>query len=316
MKKIALISTFCDTQEKIETLALTLQRLSSLGVDTLIMTPIELPFSVIQLATYCFIDKHNPIIKWPDFCSVKYETRVENNTSFKIAIGVDEYGFAGLNQVKKMSQIALTYGYERFYHIIYDLIFDDHVINAFKSDNLTCNFWPFRRGEFSSQASLHFMVFDRENLNRFEKLISREAYLNYLLQNLQNGGAESWLFENINAHLNPIFSEEYVSDSIFYYEGIDHYDFSKDRSAKIFIQKCNENGFDVRLMVYSFGGEKRVTVKTNLGELEYFGKSPCHFTLANSSDANLSSVVVSIDGVEQEMIEDIRKIGISYFEVW
>lgn len=315
MKKIALVSTFCDTSEKIEILKTTLLNLSNLGVDSFVITPIELPSEVRELATYTLIDRANPIIRWPEFCSIKYETRNENGVGFKISAGVDEYGFAGLQQVKKLSQVALTYDYDIFYHIIYDLVFGEAVIKAFASDSLTCNFWPFFRGEYSTIASLHLMAFNRENLISFEKLITRENYVSYLVNNPHNAGVERWLINTVATHLSPRFESEYVTDLIYYYKDTDHYDLSKSPSCKMFIQKCNENGFDVRLLVYGFEDKRDIIVRTNLGEQSYSGISPCHFTIANGSDRDLTTCVVQIGDHSQELIEDIRDIGISYFEI-
>lgn len=63
MKKLALISTFCNTQEKIDTLKNNLIKLKKLNVDTLIFTPNNLlPSKIIELSTHCIITNENPIL--------------------------------------------------------------------------------------------------------------------------------------------------------------------------------------------------------------------------------------------------------------
>jgi hypothetical protein len=164
MRKVALVSTFCSTEEKIEVLKNTLMTLASLGIDSIIITPIEIPFSVIKMATHCFITRDNPIIDWPEYATVFWKHFSDNGSTVKLDLAVPDYGFAGAWQVKKLSDIALTYEYDRFYHLIYDLSFDSHVIDALRSDDMTCNIWPFHRGNFKAKAGLTFMAFDRSNL--------------------------------------------------------------------------------------------------------------------------------------------------------
>ena len=63
MKKLALISTFCNTQEKIDILKTNLLKLKKLNVDTLILTPFNLlPNEIINLSTHCIITNENPIL--------------------------------------------------------------------------------------------------------------------------------------------------------------------------------------------------------------------------------------------------------------
>ena len=54
---------------------------------------------------------------------------------------VIDYGWAALYQTKKLSEYALTYDYDRYYHIIYDTEIDDTVVSTFLSDK-KCNFFP------------------------------------------------------------------------------------------------------------------------------------------------------------------------------
>ena len=50
MKKIVLISSYCDTQEKINILSENIKVLKSLGLDTLVISPITLPNEIIEIS--------------------------------------------------------------------------------------------------------------------------------------------------------------------------------------------------------------------------------------------------------------------------
>jgi len=315
MKKVALISTFCDTQEKIDVLKSSLLKLTELGIDSLIITPIELPQEVIQMSTYCFFTKENPILKWPEYCRVVSSVISENGKSFKVNMGLSYYGFAAAWQIKKLSQLALTYEYDRFYVLVYDVLFDETLINALRSDDHTCTVWPVIRGTYYSRASLHFMAFDRENLAKLAESISREQYVSTMVQNPAET-TEGWFVKLCEEKVNPSFAEDPVTDLISYYQDADHFDIAKMKAAKVFVQKCNENGFDVRLLIYAYQGEKKIIIRTNLGDHEFEGQSPYEVTIANGTDFGLSSVVIQIDGYEKEIIDQIREVGLAYFEIW
>ena len=52
MKKIALISTFCDNQEKLDLLIKNIKKIKSLGIDVMIISPLKLNDEVIELCDY------------------------------------------------------------------------------------------------------------------------------------------------------------------------------------------------------------------------------------------------------------------------
>ena len=57
MKKIALISTFCDTEEKQKILEENIIKLKSFGVDVMAISPIEIPQRIVNLCDFFFIPK-------------------------------------------------------------------------------------------------------------------------------------------------------------------------------------------------------------------------------------------------------------------
>ena len=49
MKKIALISTFCDTEEKQNVLKENIIKIKSFGIDVMAISPIQIPHDIISL---------------------------------------------------------------------------------------------------------------------------------------------------------------------------------------------------------------------------------------------------------------------------
>jgi hypothetical protein len=146
--------------------------------------------------------------------------------------GLADYGWAGLHQVKKLSQIALTFDYDMFYHMIYDLEIDDVVETEFKSNNI--NIVHPRRDphhpETLWETTLHFMVFDRNMMEKIEKEITLDEYLR------TNGMAEGEVLKWKNKYNIPT-SNHPVKDKIFYWGDYDFFNYSPFPDFKMFLSK-------------------------------------------------------------------------------
>jgi hypothetical protein len=145
---------------------------------------------------------------------------------------VADYGWAGLYQIKKMSQIALSYDYDYFYHIIYDLEIDQYIIDTIKSDvtNLVHpRINPNKEDEWWD-CTLHFMVFDREIMGKIVDVINLDDYLKW--DGVAEGQALLW------TQLFPInISKTPVRDKIYYWGNRGFFDYSINPNYKMFISK-------------------------------------------------------------------------------
>ena len=82
MKKIALVSTFCDTEEKQNILKETIEGIKNLGIDIMVNAPISIPIKqeIIDLCDFFFYTKENPLLKWPvRHFNHWYKMPIENN---------------------------------------------------------------------------------------------------------------------------------------------------------------------------------------------------------------------------------------------
>jgi hypothetical protein len=234
MRKIALISSYCDDVEKIEILKENISILKNLGLDVLVISPISLPDEVRELSDFLFYTKENPILNWPYRAFTFWKKVLVNGEYVTMHNTVSDYGWAALYQVKKMSQIALTYDYDIFYHIIYDLNIDDEVQKEIMSDEVNLihprvnprnpnDVWP---------ATLHFMVFNRTSMEKVISMINLDDYKK------NNGVAEShslkWATEI------PLTIKEYpVKDKIYYWDEVDFFNYTTDRPYRVFFNKSD-----------------------------------------------------------------------------
>jgi hypothetical protein len=302
MKKIALISTFCDTQEKIDILEKNIITLKSHNIDVFVITPFGLPDNITSICDYYFLTKDNPVLEWPQkgiymWFNLHYEDKMTRMASTR-----GDYGWAGLYQVKKLSEIALGLDYDYFYHMIYDLIIDDNVLNGLYSDK-NCSVYPSKRDETVWAVGLHFMIFDRKNLTQFIQYITLENYLAS-----RGGDAFVWLH---NLKLNNVFDyqieEKPVEDKIYYYQGHDFYNYSPIPNVKFFIEKDDEKDTSIKLFFYDVAFPLEISVKVGEEEKNYQVEMFSIIDL-NFNKFNFQNVVISHNNISYDITEKIKKV--------
>ncbi len=260
---MALISSFCDTQLKKEILLKNLSILKSLGVDTLLISPLTLDESIINNCDFYFNTKENPILTWPQRIYDHWLiTKDDSGKNIKLHRGLPDYGWAAMYQLKKLIQIGLSFEYDLYYPMIYDLNINDFVVNEINSNTQdifyrrvdpknNTNFWS---------ATLHFMSLTRNKLEIIEKLITLDSYLQK--SDFPEKHAETWA-----KNLNITLSENAVSDSIFYWENINFFNYSVDNDYCLFFNK-NDDIFN-KLCLFVYNVNKNCDIKISINNKIY-----------------------------------------------
>lgn len=254
MKKVALISTYCDTQEKIDILSKNIDKLRVFGLDVIVITPIILPETIQKKCDYYFQTKDNPVLTWPQKAIFFWKDLFLDGKKIRIFKTDVDYGWAGLYQVKKLSEIGLSFEYDYFYHMIYDLKFDKTVIEGLIRES-ECDIYSSKRKHKTWEVGLHFMSFNREKLQTFISHITLQNYLNF-----KGGDAFAWLL-NLKNDFPYNIVEKHVEDEIFYYENIDVYNSSPIIDLKFFIDKNDEKDSTVKILFYDVQGLKNGSFK-------------------------------------------------------
>ena len=169
MKKIALISTFCDTQEKIELLTKNVKKIKDIGVDVMLISPLKLTDELIELADYTIFSKENPVLNWPEKSYFQWWGGQINGQNITMTTTYPDYGYAGLVQVKRMADFALSMDYDIFFPMIYDININEHVESVFRDDKKN-SFYPSMRDGQVWGIGLHLISLDREHLEKFKKI--------------------------------------------------------------------------------------------------------------------------------------------------
>ena len=105
MKKLALINSYCDTWEKLTILLQNVTKLKSLGIDSLVYSPVPLPREVTDKLDYVILTKENPIINWPERGIIHWSHVTPNHKTILI---LPDYGWASFYHYKKLMEYGST----------------------------------------------------------------------------------------------------------------------------------------------------------------------------------------------------------------
>jgi len=257
MKKIALISSFCNDENKINVLISNIKKLKEMNFDILVISPIHLDAEVIKYCDYYFFTKDNPVYNWPLRGWNFWRTFYLDEKHVKISKTVSDYGWASLNQIKQLNAVALNLDYDYYYHLIYDLKIDEDIIKYFleTSDRLV---FPSKRGETIWKVGLHLMIFNKEYLKIFNNHIREESYNS--IEEIES--VFDWLYKIVN--IIPLkVAESAVEDEIYLYENEDIFNYSTENRFKFFIDKNDKTLETIKILFYDVREELKLLLPQN-----------------------------------------------------
>lgn len=256
-KQIVLISSYCDTQDKINILYNNIKKIKDNGFDVAIISPIQLSTEIISLSDYVFFTKENPILDWPVHAMYGWKDFVVGENIIKIWETYPDYGWAGLTHVKRLGEIFISYPYETYVYIIYDSLLTDEHFNLIRRGHEGIVF-PSKRGDDIWKVGLHLMIFDKEMLKRILKRINIQDYLSY-----KDFDAFAFLHNHIVNPLQLEIAKSPIEDEIFYYENVDILNHSKHNGIKYFISSPDEYTEEIKIFFYNFNETIKIELIVN-----------------------------------------------------
>ena len=302
--KIVLISSYCDTKEKIDILINTIKTVKSYNLDVMVNSPLPLPSDVINMCDFYVQTKENPLLYWPEKSVMSWVRNTDKDKEIVIKRALIDYGWAALYQTKKLSEYALTYDYDRYYHIIYDTEIDDTVVSTFLSDK-KCNFYPFHE----HKVSLHLIALDRENLLKFSNLITFDSYLKF------NCIVENWLYDTlIKSNMDYKIELEKIEDLILFHKDDNLFDYSDINGLVFFIVKDVVHNDEVCL--YFYNNKEKINVLINVDGVEAsYNISNRDIINLGFKPYNIKNVLISYDGISSDITEKIKNIIHNVIEI-
>jgi len=302
-KKVALISSFCDTEEKLNVLKENIKKIKSF-LDIILISPVNLPDEIVKACDYVFYTKDNPILEWPLKTQLYYFQPSRYDTIFLYTVNKN-YGWAGLSQVKKLTEIALTFDYEYFYHMIYDLEIDDKVVSIFKEQKEN---WigSFHRGEVKTESSLHLMVFNVENVKKLKNLITLESYLDFLNLNSNADASAEAFVETMRRNLKSERSDFFIKDKIHITNNI--FNHSETNDLSFFIEKNSRNNTP-EVRIYFYRNESIANIKIVMNDkITELDISKCLIFSSGVNIFDLESAYILLSDKKIEILNLIKSI--------
>jgi hypothetical protein len=301
IKKVALVSSFCNDQEKIDVLNKNIDNIRELGLDIIVLSPFYLPKEIVDKCDYFFVTKDNPVYEWPKKGWNFWRELSYKGKKLKMSKTVSDYGWAGVHQVKQLSELALNLDYTHYYHLIYDLKITDSIRLQFNQTPPDKVVFPSKRGDTIWKVGLHFMIFSKENLRKFTSFITEESY--NTIDKLDS--AFDWLAKIVD--LMPIKIGDFpVEDEIYIFENEDIYNYSPVNRVKFFIEKNDETQANIKLFFYD--------VEDTKVEI-YVYEDNRHVPVGNGdiidlnfNKFNFKKVVLAVDQQTYDITDIIKKV--------
>jgi FkbM family methyltransferase len=303
IKKIALISTFCDNKEKLDLLVENIKKIKSLGIDVMIISPLKLNDEVIELCDYSIFSKENPILDWPEKSYFQWWGGNYNGVNINMTTTYPDYGYAGLLQIKRMADFALSMDYEIFFPMIYDINITPYVESVFNGSKKN-SFFPSYRDGMTWSIGLHLISLDREHLIRFKTLITKESYL-------VEGDFDAFAWLHRAVKLIPgVIEEEPIEDLIYFLSNKDFFNCSPSDKFKCFIHKTLIDNDNMKIVFYDFGGIKQFNIKTDSFENNYEVREWDEIKLPF---LNTDKLIIANDGEIFDLSDYVNNIGNNTF---
>jgi len=208
-KSVALFSTFCNSEEKVNVLVENIKKVKELGLDAIVITPFLLDRKIYDLSDTVITTKENPldlhdksIVIWK-----KGFTKDYKNLSGEIFnIVLPDYGYASGVQMKRLIDYSLSFNYENYHIIIYDLLIDGEV-EKILTEGRECSF--FRNDRIvENPVGGTFISLNKENAKIYSSLIRQQSYY----YDMEDTG-EKWLGK-IQLAMGGKIEDLVVSDTI------------------------------------------------------------------------------------------------------
>jgi hypothetical protein len=297
MKKLFLISSFCDSEEKVQVLHNNILKIKELGHDTLLISPIDLPNDVTNKSDFYFRTKENPVSTIEEKTYIHWR---QITNEYRLERFFPEYGWAALYQNKKLSQIGLTFDYDVYYHIIYDTKINEGLINQINSNVVNQYYSNKSTNGDVNEFSLHFIPLNREGLLNFEGFLNKHDYITS--DDLTHDYMLKWVKKN-NIIKNNFIIEEHIN----FYSDINFFSIYDGNNVNIFFEKHELDQQTNKIVCYDIKtNDVKIIVNNTFVFDKFEEKIPVETNLFTSE---IHKLVVSIDGINYDCTDSYNKIG-------
>jgi hypothetical protein len=288
-KKAALISTYCDTQEKTQILLENIKKVKSLGLDAIVISILDLPKEIMQEADFVIFSKENPVPHIDEKCVYGW---VVLPSGRKLLMFAPDYGYPSLLQLKRLIDFGVSIGYSHLFTMIYDLVITPEVEEVLKNGR-ECSFFKSKRVESAIGGLL--TAFSHKEAARFSSLINKKSYFHEFRI------VEDWM-NQARIVLGGKIESIVLEDSIFCTEFLFQKNHSPFSDFSMFMVK--EKSFSL----FFYDLKHPVSVAYNLNGNAHFltVDSESSFYICESHE--VQSFEITYDGTTVDLFPDFEKL--------
>ena len=296
-KKLFLISSFCDSEEKIKILYENLKIIKNMGHDSLLLSPVYLPEKIIRLCDFYFQTKENPVKTIEEKTYIHWN---QINDNYRLERFFPDYGWAALYQNKKLSQIGITLDYDIYYHIIYDTKFNEGLIKQINSNVVNEYYSNLSTNGDVNEFSLHFIPLNKELLISFEQFLNKSEY------NKTHDLIHDYMLKWVNKE-RIIKNNFIVEEHINFYNSINFFSIYNGPELNIFFERFELNQQTNKILCYDIKTDDiKIIINDNIVFNNFSEKEPLD---TNMFTSEINKIIVSINGIDYDCTDNYSKIG-------
>jgi hypothetical protein len=177
-KKIIIILSHCDTEEKKQVLLKNVEILKTIpNTDILLTSHITLPQDIVEEFDYFVYDKSNPILKWPQKTMVHWIDYPFDDKKIRISYFVDDYGWAVFNQINSGYSSISYKNYDNFIFMNYDLQINEGILHEINREEKYSRFYSVKgQGGHKSFPGLIFFILNKKDVEKISLLLDSDVY--------------------------------------------------------------------------------------------------------------------------------------------
>lgn len=278
MRECFVITTYCNTPDRVEELKKCIINLNRFNKDILIHAHYPLDLEIQQLVKYYIYDSTNPVINDGSKIIVRWKWYIAANKL--LTIRNPDYSYAVMNQWNSSFNFIREKKYDIIHVINYDAIINDFIFNkhseffkegydaVFEYANLHPR--DFNANEISDDKLIYAVFFSVTN--KFSEILSNELTLEKYLQS-KDTMLETYLMEVLDKIENRYKNEKFFGLDLFKIKKFDDSQFKlylgdsvinkvieiKREDHDIYTTISEANGFDLVNIgyCYVFGGHNK-----------------------------------------------------------
>lgn len=296
MKKIVLISSHCEDQEKKNVLIDNIKTLKKNDFDVILYSTINLENKIIDLCDYYIFSKINPILKYPLKGMGAWRHFHLKDEIYSITHIFDDNGWAGLTQYKNMLSLVKNLDYDVIYLMIYDIELTDILIDVLKNNEKTL-FFPSKHKNNSSHWKVgpHLICLNKKDIDIFLGETTLENYLRNKSNFLEK------FIEEIQSKHDWIISDIIVEDLINRFKQPFEKNLLINKTKVYFINDIEKNIFGFLFYDIEVDFNMKLTVNDTISS-QYIESDTIIFC-----EKPINKLVLEIDGNEVNFTEKINQ---------